>query len=79
MEVYTRYSQYDLRALVVYGYDTDQTIKIYRNFQRLCRNLDAHKRVFDIFPQENVYAKVLCGSLSLIVQVKIDDASHLNA
>jgi hypothetical protein len=42
---------------------------VYRNFQRLCRNLDDHKKVLSIFPQQSLYASVFCGSISLIIQV----------
>jgi hypothetical protein len=31
--------------------------------------VDAHKKVFEIFPQQSLYTSVLCGSLSLIIQV----------
>lgn len=44
-------------------------VKVYRNFQRLCKNLDAHKKVFGIFPSQNMYTQVFCGSLALIVEV----------
>ncbi|KAK7193191.1 uncharacterized protein CC84DRAFT_1250481 [Paraphaeosphaeria sporulosa] len=45
---------------------------IYTNFQKLCRNVDAHKKVFELFPQQSLYASVLCGSLSLIVQASVN-------
>ncbi|KAF2444042.1 hypothetical protein P171DRAFT_494171, partial [Karstenula rhodostoma CBS 690.94] len=45
---------------------------IYTNFQKLCRNVDAHKEIFKLFPQQSLYASVLCGSLSLIVQASVN-------
>ncbi|KAF2111086.1 hypothetical protein BDV96DRAFT_500031 [Lophiotrema nucula] len=45
---------------------------VYRNFQRICNTLDSHKKVFAIFPQQNTYCAVLCGSLSLFVSAAVN-------
>ncbi|KAF2656516.1 hypothetical protein K491DRAFT_777898 [Lophiostoma macrostomum CBS 122681] len=44
---------------------------VYKNFQRLCRNLDDHKQILSIFPQQSLYASVFCGSISLIIQASV--------
>ncbi|KAH7088210.1 hypothetical protein FB567DRAFT_559899 [Paraphoma chrysanthemicola] len=43
-----------------------------RRFRSLCGSLDAHKNVFAIFPSQNEYASVLCGSLKLIIGAAVN-------
>ncbi|KAL9090014.1 MAG: hypothetical protein Q9165_005544 [Trypethelium subeluteriae] len=46
--------------------------RVYKNFQRLCKSLDAHKKVFEIFPSQNTYVAVLSGSLSVLLHAAVN-------
>ncbi|ETN45993.1 uncharacterized protein HMPREF1541_00176 [Cyphellophora europaea CBS 101466] len=49
--------------------------KVYKNFQRFCASLQAHEKVFAIFPSETMYTSVLSGCLSLVVQASVNHSS----
>ena len=45
--------------------------KIYKNFQSVCSTLDSHQSIFALFPSQNMYVSVFCGSVSLLLHVSI--------
>jgi hypothetical protein len=54
------------------GAVADKYDQFSRRFRSICGGLDAHKNAFEIFPSQNNYASVLCGSLSLIVSAAVN-------
>jgi hypothetical protein len=42
-------------------------------FRRICGTLDSHKNAFAIFPTQNEYGSVLCGSLQFIISAAVND------
>ncbi|KAH6974934.1 hypothetical protein BKA56DRAFT_589797 [Ilyonectria sp. MPI-CAGE-AT-0026] len=41
--------------------------RVHTSFMSLCKTLDNHKRVFAIFPSQNIYTSVFCASLSCLM------------
>ncbi|KAF2231583.1 hypothetical protein EV356DRAFT_535412 [Viridothelium virens] len=61
--------------LMVYGLDTNWKENhqgAYKNFSQICDVLASHKDVFAIFPSQNIYTSVLCGSISMLVQAAVN-------
>ncbi|KAJ5671793.1 hypothetical protein N7507_000920 [Penicillium longicatenatum] len=41
------------------------------NFVKICKVLDSHKQIFEIFPSETAYTSALCGAVSMIIQASV--------
>ena len=44
-----------------------KSTKLQQGFHRICNSLDSYSGIFALFPSDNEYVTVLCGSLKLIV------------
>ncbi|KAL4736597.1 hypothetical protein BDV11DRAFT_10613 [Aspergillus similis] len=45
------------------------------NFLNICRKLDDHKMIFQWFPDQTAYTSVLCGAVTMIIQVSVNYSS----
>lgn len=43
--------------------------KIHDRFHKICKSLSSHSGIFALFPLQNEYVSVICGTLKMIVQV----------
>ena len=50
----------------------DRYQKIGQRFRKVCQKLDDHKGAFAMFPSQDMYTSVLCGSLALIVNAAVN-------
>ncbi|KAI9713830.1 MAG: hypothetical protein M1820_000560 [Bogoriella megaspora] len=45
--------------------------KIQATFHKICKSLDSYSGIFQVFPSQNTYVSVLCGSLKMIIQASV--------
>jgi hypothetical protein len=64
--------QTTVSTFTIVDYRADLYHTVGQRFRKVCQKLDDHKGAFVIFPSQDVYTSVLCGSLALIVQAAVN-------
>lgn len=64
--------QTTVSTFTIVDYRADRYHKIGQRFRKVCQKLDDHKGAFAMFPSQDMYTSVLCGSLALIVNAAVN-------